>query len=353
VCAAPVFLFAQTRGGTGDQRRDSLKSDLPSMRVSFSEPKLDSPLDLPSVVVAGPAVCSSNGLAFAQFLTPPPRYNEKHIYSISSDGKVVHYAVEQIVGLTNVSVVFNDPGVTGVVVLFRARKVGEAIHSNLFFMAFYHYDGELRGYTQLDLGFEPVQVAQLTDDRFLVAGSDHTQGRPRFVAIDGRGTIVKELIDAPLMPGELQIKEMFGSMNILGMSPNELSDSQRTTMVLSTFHPVHSERSLLILEPGPEARVIEISRAGESRIVKLKLPANQLPYDLLIAKARWFVRTMVQGSDTQMSLLEVDPNSGQALRWISTSDVPAGSIACPTDSGFSAIRWIDHKPYLLDGRFER
>jgi hypothetical protein len=37
------------------------------------------------------------------------------------------------------------------------------------------------------------------------------------------------------------------------------------------------------------------------------------------------------------------------LRRINTSGVPATSIACPSDSGFYGLRWIEQKPYLIFG----
>jgi len=349
-------LSAQTSVSGGKQSLDPQKTDLPSLKVDFSSPNTDSPLNLPSAAVNGPPVCNTDGLAFFQFLTPPPYYNKKHVYSVSADGKVVNYPVDQITGLTNSWVIFSDPGLTNAVILFHAKKVGAAAASpDLYYMALFDYDGKLRDYTDLDLGFEPIQALQLSDDRFLVSGSDVARARLRFVVIDSAGTVIRELSPLIFLPGDADLREMLGSINSVngaGINPSDLPVPQRLSLTISLFRPVHSDRALLILEPGSVPRVIEISRAGESRVVKLTLPPNQIANSLLTTKGRWFLRTAVQGSNTQWNLLEIDPTSGQTLRWIDTSGVPASSIACATGSGFLAMRWLDHKPYLLDGTFK-
>jgi hypothetical protein len=347
--AAPS-LFAQISGQADKQpQAPSTTADLPSVKVVFSEPKIDSPLQLPSTVMGGGLpMCGPDGRSFIQFMTSPPYYNNKVVYSVSPDGKVIHYPVEQIVGLTNIYVRFIDPGVTNAVILFHAQEAGTHA-SEHYYMALFDYDGKLQNYSALDLGFEPVEIVQLYDDGFLVSGGDTAQGRPMFVLIDGSGTIRRDLRETPLMPSDKDLTAMLNSINIVGWNPKDMPLPQKITAVLSLFRPIHSQRGVLILEPGAGARVIEILRSGDTRIVGLKLPANQIAHSMMTNKGSWFVRAHLVGSSTEWSLFQVDPETGEALKRIDTSGVPATTISCATDSGFYGFRWIDKKPYLIYG----
>ena len=287
--AAPS-LFAQISGQTDKQAlAPSTTDDLPSVTVVFSEPKIDAPFQLPSTVIGGFPMCGPDSRSFFQFLTSPPHYNNSVVYSVSSDGKVIHYPVEQIVGLTNIYVRFIDPGVTNAVILFHAQEAG-AHASEHFYMALFDYDGKLQNYSALDLGFEPVEIVQLYDDGFLVSGADMAQGRPMFVLIDSSGTIRRDLRETPLMPSDKDLTAMLNSINIVGGNPNDMPLPQKIPVVLSLFRPTHSQSGVLIVEPGAGARVIEILRSGDTRTVRLKLPTNQIAHSMMTNKGSWFVR---------------------------------------------------------------
>jgi hypothetical protein len=348
--AAPIY--GQDSGQTAKPHQEFPATDLPSVKLIFAEPNTDSPVQMPSTVMNGPPTCGPEHNAFIQFLTPPPYYNNKVIYSISPDGMVVHYPVEQIVGLTNSYVIFVDPGVTRAVVLLQAQKAGDGRQSPVrYYMAEFDYEGKLQHYTNLDLGFEPVEVVQLSDDGFLVSGADAGLGRSAFVLIDSNGTIQRDFKETSLMPSDKDLTGMLTSMNFVGMNPKDMPPSIRLTAVLSLFKPVHSMSGVLMVEPGAGARVIEILRSGDTRTVVLDLPAHQIAQSVIVSKKGWFVRTSLQDSETQWNLYQVDPETGQAIKRIDTSGVPSINIACSTDSGFYGFRWIDKKPYLIRGDF--
>jgi hypothetical protein len=151
------------------------------------------------------------------------------------------------------------------------------------------------------------------------------------------------------MPSDKDLTAMLNSTNIVGWNPNDMPLPQKTTAVLSLFHPTHSQSGVLTVEPGVGARVIEILRSGDTQTVKLKLPAHQIAHTIITNKGNWFVRAHLEGSDTQWSWFQVDPETGETLKRIDTSGVPATTIACATDSGFYGFRWIDKKPYLIHG----
>jgi hypothetical protein len=82
-----------------------------------------------------------------------------------------------------------------------------------------------------------------------------------------------------LMPSDEDLTAMLNSMNFVGMNPNDLPLPLKIPVVLSMFRPVHSNGGVLIVEPGAGARVMEILRSGDTRMVKLK---NFLRIRLLI-----------------------------------------------------------------------
>lgn len=343
------YLHAQVDGRTAASSQNLSPADLPSAKLTFSAPDLDSPLDLPAPIMNGAAVCGPEGRAFFEFLTPPPMYNHRVIYSVAPDGKTTRYALEQIVDLTKPLIVSFDAGLSKVAMLLRAEAPGEARPSSFgYYLALFNYDGKLDSYSKLELGFQPSKVAQLNDDGFLIIGTDTGTARVRFVEVDSSGNLLRDLGSDPNVPSEQRLKNMEQSLHISGPKSN-VPAWMAISAALSVFRPVHSSQGLLIFEPGAGAQVIEFLRSGEIHTLKLKLPVGQAPDSVIAGYGKWFVRTYQQGSDSRSDLYQVNPETGDTTERIDTSGVPAGSIACPTDSGFYGIRWIDKKPYLIFG----
>lgn len=324
-------------------------ASLPSADLVFSRPNLDSPLQLPSTMMNGAPTCGADGTAFIQFLTPPPMYNYKVVFSISPAGKVLHYPVEHVDGLSDVYIVSFDPGISNPAMLLNARASGQSRGSSTgYYLALFDHDGTLGRYSRLDLGFQPSKVAQLSDNSFLVVGAD-TEARSRFMIVDSSGSVLRNLDADAIMPSEQRLKSMSQSMSFAGGTPADLPPSMRVSAVLSLFRLAHSQEGLLILQPGAEAQITKILPSGDIHIVTLHLPKNQVADSIITNKGRWFVRTSLQGSDSQSNLYEVDPETGNALKHINTSGVPALSIACPSDSGFYGLRWVEQKAFLVFG----
>jgi len=327
--------------------------DTSTLKLVFSEPKLDSPVEMPSAAMGGPPLCGPEGESFIKFLTPPPYYNHTTVYSISPDGKSVHYQTEQIIGLKDIQLLFTDPGVTNAVFLLRATSAGESAHSPAnFYLTLFDYDGKLQHSTKLDLGFDPVELVQLSVNSFFVSGVDSGSGGPRFAVIDDSGTIRRNLSEATIMPSDQEMTAMVSSIDIVGINPNEMPPSLKVGALLSLFRPVHSAAGVLILEPGAGAHVIEVLKSGETRTVKLNLPPKQVAQSIVTRKGSWFVRTSSQDSETVSNLFQVDTETGETIKRFDTSGVPATSIACSVDSGFYGFRWIDHKPYLISAELK-
>src|ERR1700756_313407 len=212
--AAPC-LWSQVAGSQITAGRAQPKTEFPSAQLVFGEPKLYSPLQLPSIVMDGPPTCGPDGRIFIEFMTPPPMYNNRAVYSISPSSKVASYRVDQISGLSDEYITSFDPGVTGPVFLLSAIASGQTTRDRHLYLATFTYDGELRRISRLDeLSVEPIKVAQLGDDEYLVLGSDMGAGKARFVIIDSTGTVLRNLDDESVAPSEERILSMTNSMGV-------------------------------------------------------------------------------------------------------------------------------------------
>jgi len=349
--ALPSYSQAARASASGTQPLRT-SPELPVARLAFSQPDVDSPLSLPSMAISGPPTCSSDGRAFIRFMTPPPYYNNIVPYSVSPVGNVVHYDVGRIQGLTDIYVTFIDPGTTNVALLLRARESGAEMHSPIeAYMALFDYDGDFKGVSRLDLGFRPIEIAQLYQNGYLVLGADPETGDAKLVLVDSTGALLHEFTNS-LMPSGEGLTTMLSSLSFAGKSPKDFPEFMEKSMVVSLFRPVHTNEGILLLRPGAGARVLEILHSGEERSVELKLPPKEAAQTLLVSDEKWFVRTSPQGDDTASNLYEVDPTSGQTTERIDTSGVAATSIACAANSGFYGFKWIDHKPYLIRGTLQ-
>lgn len=346
-------LHAQDRAKEGFAAQSPVPTPMPTLTLSFSSPDLDSPLELPSGGVIGPPLCGPGGRAFMEFLTPPPIYVERVVYSISPAGKVVNYRLSQLNGIVHPSIVSFDPGSTEAVMLLRGSAAGQPGPGAVgFYMVLFGYDGTVEDYRRLDLGFEPMEILQLSGDTFLALGEDMGEAQARFAVIDDRGEFLRNLGEDPAIPKSQDLAAALASIHTTGQNTSRLPPSQKLATGLSLLKPAHSEHGLLLLLPGAEARVIELLRDGTSQVVKLRLPKGQFATSVFSSNGKWFVRTYPEDDPEQSNLYKVNPETGDAEARIDTSGVPATSIGCPTESGFFGLRWIKGKPYQILGQLK-
>lgn len=318
--------------------------------VNFSEPNLDSPLQLPSTIMDGPPVCAADGTAFLQFWVPPPAYNFKEVFSISPEGKITSFPLDRISGLSRTAIRSFDPGISYATMLLWAQPADSSLSDKPqygFYLTRFDYDGKLDGYAKLTLGFEPGQVAQLGDNSYLVLGTDTVNTRPAIALIDGDGKLLQRLDTEKTLPSEELLKNMARSANFAGLRPEDLPPSMRLSVTLSMLHFTHAGNKLLMMMPGLYPKIIEISAGGETTNLNIRLPKGKVGDSLLVSSAKWLVRTHAQNAEDQSGLYEIDPETGAVVREIRTGGVPATSIACMNDGAFYGFRWINHKPYVM------
>jgi hypothetical protein len=333
--------------GVAQALKGDLTAPVPSSELVFSEPKLDSPVQLPAYTMSGGPICGPEGRAFLQIMTPPPRFEHKFIYSVSSDGKATGYPLDRISGLSNPSIVAFDPGLSMPVFLLRAADAGQRGTSG-FYLALFNLAGEVRNYVKLDLGIKPSNVAQLSDNSFLVLGVDSATDKSKFIVVDSSGRLLRDLDAETIMPSDAKLKSILGSLSG-APEPQNLPQWMKLSATLGMMELAHSDQGLLIFLPGAETRVVVLPRSGEIHAVALGLPQDQVADSLIADRGKWFVKTYQRGNDSDSGFYEVDPETGSVLRRIKTPGVPVTSIACPVDNGFYGFKWVDGKPYLMFG----
>ena len=338
---------AQTRG-LGQSTAEEF-DDLPVAKLVFSAPNLKAPVELPYTLMDGAPVCGQEGRVFFQFLTPPPTYNTKDIIAVTSDGKVTHYPLEQISNLKFVSVLSLDPGLTRAVMLLKGTDAGRpSLSSSGYYIALFSSDGRLQNKVKLDLEAQPSKVAQLTDDTFLVIGVDAIRNGTRFLIVDSGGKVLRDRAADAMFSAE-KLAAGLNSQDVRGGSPNDLPGDMRLAGMLNLVRMVHTNQGVVVYVPGSTMEVVEIYPSGESRKLELKLPKEQLLQSILVDQRFWYVATTLRGSDTESALFQVNTQNGRATRRIDTSGVPSTTIACPTETGFFAFKWIEKRPYVING----
>ena len=147
------------------------------------------------------------------------------------------------------------------------------------------------------------------------------------------------------------LQSMLRSSGYGDATANNFLPVMRLSMSLSLIHYAHVGTKLLLLEPGANAKIVELSPGGEIQSLSVKLPDGEVADSILPAQSQWMIRAHPSGIDTISNLYEIDPVSGNAIREIRTSDVPATRIACWDGGGFYGLRWIKGKPYIITGSY--
>src|ERR1700739_528059 len=349
-----AILLVNCIAQSGDQTSPSgapVYQSIPSWTVNFSDPKLDSPLNLPLPITNGPPTCSADGTAFFVFLGHPPAFDQRAIYSVSAKGKVTVFSAEKIPGLQRVEIRSVNPGITSLVMLIGAARSDETappgqIIRNGPFLVRFNYDGSVQGFAPLDVGFRPGQAVQLNDKSFLIFGAEPASAAPQAVIVDLDGAILRQPDAYGMIPPEQDLLRMVAAADRTGMQ-SSLPLELRLSAVINSLQFEHSGRSLLLLEPGGDAKVLALLPSRDVRPIAIRLPKGDQADSLIAVNGKWIVRAYPEGANDKMSLFEVDPETGNATREIRTQGVPPSAIACGSKEGFYGLRWIDKKPYVI------
>jgi hypothetical protein len=97
---------------------------------------------------------------------------------------------------------------------------------------------------------------------------------------------------------------------------------------------------VLLAQTGTNYPIAEIAEGGILRTLPMKLPAGSVINSLLPSSSRTLYGR-VAGSQEQSqggALLQFAPVTGEALRRISASSVPVGSIACEAEGTWLAFK---------------
>lgn len=147
--------------------------------------------------------------------------------------------------------------------------------------------------------------------------------------------------------------------SIVANAPQQLRDQVQSMpggqeeVAMSTAQFVHFGDSPLLLIPGTNSTVITLRRDGGVESTSLHLPQGFAAESLVSSDRNWVVRASDGGTSPKLSLLRVDPASGDALGIIHTGQVSPRNVTCFRDDGYYAIQWVNEKqgptPFFMIG----
>lgn len=343
--------WSQQRTPSAPALRPEEVEALPVVHLGLSAPGSQPIAGLPSPMMDGPARCSGEGVAFFQFWTGAPRYDTKEVFSVTRDGKATAFRTSSFSEINRAQIISFDPGTSEGVALINGMPAPSAAQTTpqrefFVYLALFGYDGKASEASKLELGFRPQQVAQVSENSFLVLGSDTVNLRPALALVDGAGTMLRRIDVDDLLPTGAGLSEIVSSRSFAGMSPESLPPAMQMNVAMSLFRFSHMANKLLLLQPGPHPKVIEFSASGLSETLQIKLPAGKLADSILPDPSRLLIRTYSKTNDNDSSLFEIDPDSGDAVREIRIA-APATTLACSSKEGFYGLQWKDEKPYIV------
>lgn len=303
----------------------------------------------PGDMFLGYPLCSANGTTFLN-VRLSPNYAEQSLIGVSPKGELTRYAIGSAPGLVHVNVVSVDASSSDVDVLVSAQKLDilrdhgidpdspEARTDSAsyhFFILRFDSDHAAPDETVLTLPFDPIKLAVISKDAFMILGFDRVNNTPIVAFVDNSGQLVRE-VDTYNSVGNVDSLVANAPQGIA----SQMQGSGRTAqaeMLLSTAQLVHYGDALLLLIPGSSARVTVVRSNGDIQSTTLHLPKGFVAESLVSSDRNWVVRVS-DGSQNGPGLLAVfDPASGDVLRVIRNSQLSANDITCVHDGNYFAI----------------
>jgi hypothetical protein len=321
--------------------------NLPQTSISFKTP--DHELPLPAqVMLIGHPFCSSNGTTFLQAQMPPD-YAVTSIVAIPPKGEVKQYPVPSVPGLTNIVVRGMDAIGSDVFLFVQARK-GDVVSEHdqkpeLPENFVIHVSPGQTGPEAIPLhvSFQPVRVAALGKNEFLVLGIDMINKMPTMALVDSSGD-VERIFDSMTLLGQTDDVVKNASKQISGEASGLPDDWAKLSVVLSAAEFAHSGDSLLFLLPGRKNEMLTLSQNGSISSMRLRLPEGFDADSLVPSDKYWLVRAVnTSGKSEKPVLLLVNPGSGEVMRVIRTQPFSAEDISCVYDGQYIGLRWIGEK----------
>jgi hypothetical protein len=221
------------------------------------------------------------------------------------------------------------------------------------FLAIYNRDGTLRSVHRIDAQFQPMKIAALGSDQFMVLGFDRINQRPVVVSIDTSREITRFLDQENALPNASEFKtfneKRLGKSRAVWSGEPEVQRAAMLSLGISALEFGYAGNQLLLLQPGIDAIVWSISSGGTIKTVKLKMPPG-LTADSILSSSdgSWLIRAFV--SENMATLLEFDPESGEVRRQIDSEPVLATNIFYEKDGAYYGIWWNGEHSFIVKSK---
>ena len=334
----------------------------PSLEISFDTSDGGAPLSLPSFAVSQLPICySSDSCSLAVVPDPENRAHQLPVmFAVSGKSRAVDPA--SINRLSYVQVLTAAPTSDGVAVLLHAATSDDSGDSRLvpksgkepdpsrlhdgYFVSFFDREGKPDGVYPVDSRYDPVKIAYLGGDRFLLLLLDKMRGAPVFGLMKSDGQLFRILDDEGTLPTGDEVAKT-ASVKL----PEHAPDTFKRIAIsgaMSAWQVGYAGNRLLLLEPGPSPTILEVSQGGAVRKVRLKIPEGISAASIVSSDHAWLIRSFPVESSESGSLLEFDPENGKLLRRINAKGTPPTSIFFAAQGAYYASWWDkDHKRVLI------
>lgn len=335
---------------------------VPSLEIKFDTSNGGAPLSLPSFAVSQLPICySSDSCSLAVVPDPENRAHQLPVmFAVSGKSRAVDPA--SVNSLSYVQVLTAAPSADGIAVLLHAATSDDSGDSRLvpksgkepdpsklhdgYFVSFFDRDGKPDGVYPVDSRYDPVKIAYLGGDRFLLLLLDKMRGTPVFGLMKSDGQLLRIVDDEGSLPSGDELAKA-ASIQL----PENASDTLKRISIsgaMSAWQVGYAGNQLLLLVPGPSPTILEVSQGGAIRKVRLKMPEGTSAESIISSDRAWLIRSFRVGSSDNGSLLEFDPESGSVLRRISAKGTPPTSIFFAAQGVYYASWWDkDHKRVLI------
>jgi hypothetical protein len=319
-------------------------ADLPQQTLVFSKPLALEGLPQ-SPAITAPIRCSPNGTPFLE-MPLPPAFMTRALLSIAKSEKVTTYANgNKIFGLDDVNQLNYFPGDKHVIYLVEAPEhdLTSALLGSQstkspknFYLLTYASDGTLELTQKIDTLNDPQQIAAFPSGALATIGLDPIQHDIQFNVMDSRGQNAHPVdIDANRLYEADHLRQFYG--DVPGPDPSDSGMSK----AVSAMQLISYGDNLLLVQTGTNYAVTEIGESGLIiRSVRLKLPPGAVIDGFIQSSEKlWLAKISDTSRDPSARwLIAFDPDTGDAVRRISTTGTALDSVACDADGTFLAFK---------------
>lgn len=320
---------------------------------------------LPSPAVSGPLGCTEDGSVTINSILPVARrrggwaYSDSASYLVGDEdkkpmqlsvieptGKVQNYDFSVVNDLEHViNARSYDVGENSVDFLIHAipkKNYGpNPTEAEGDFLARFNREGQYEGATEVVIpGMKALKSATFPNGDLLVLGIDEGQMEPRLVrySLFGQNTFVYK----PDVPFAKRNDKLPPPIPANLRPPPRMLAFAYLEAALRFTQMVHYKDSIFVLQMDAGMPLFQVFANGSIRTIHLPTLSGYEAESVIPSDVPLYVRYRAASTNTTQSagglILEMNPNSGEAIRWIPPGNFPISQVACVHEGAIRAVR---------------